>query len=89
MNTQHLITMLNQMGDFFISQPDQQQAQHDLAEHVRLFWEPRMRTAIFDFLDAHPNGLLPHSEAQLAPIVLTALQHHREQLLPPPDVKSQ
>ena len=89
MNLNALITMLNQMGAFFETQPDSQQAQQDLAEHVRLFWEPRMRLAIFDFLDQNPTGQLNEPPAQLMPIVLAALKHHRKQLLPRPDAKSQ
>lgn len=89
MNITTLITMLNQMGAFFVSQPDQKQAEHDLADHVRLFWEPRMRRAVFGFLAQHPDGKHPPSGAELMPIVLAALKHHQERLQPQPDVKSQ
>lgn len=89
MDINTLITMLNQMGAFFVSQPDQKQAEHDLADHIRLFWEPRMRSAIFDFLAQHPDGTHPESGAELMPIVLSALMHHQEQLQPLPDVKNQ
>lgn len=89
MNIDTLITMLNQMGAFFVSQPNQKQAEQDLADHVRLFWEPRMRSAIFDFLAQHPDGKYPESGAELMPIVLAALRHHQELLQPPLDVKSQ
>lgn len=89
MNINTLITMLNQMGAFFVSQPNPKQAEHDLAEHIRLFWEPRMRSAIFDFLAQYPDGKHPPSGAELMPIVLAALKHHQERLQPQPDVKSQ
>lgn len=80
MNVKNLITMLNQIGSFFISQPNQEQATHDLAEHVRLFWEPRMRTSIFDYLAQHPDG--KSSEGELMPIVLSALTKYQEKLQP-------
>ncbi len=81
MNIKTLITMLNQMGTFFVHQPNPKQAEHDLAEHVRLFWEPRMRRAILDFLAQHPNG--KSTDGDLMPIVLSALTHHQAQLQPP------
>lgn len=88
MNISTLITMLNQMGTFFVSQPDQKKAEHDLAEHVRLFWEPRMRSAIFEFLAQHPDGKSTEAQVKLMPIALSALKHHQERLQPQPDVKS-
>lgn len=80
MNVKNLITMLNQIGSFFISQPNQEQATRDLADHVRLYWEPRMRMSIFDYLAQHPDG--KSSEGELMPIVLTALITYQEKLQP-------
>lgn len=80
MNVKNLITMLNQIGAFFISQPDQEKATHDLAEHVRLYWEPRMRVSIFNYLAQYPDG--KSSEGELLPIVLTALTRYQNQLEP-------
>lgn len=80
MNVKNLITMLNQIGSFFISQPNQEKATHDLAEHVRLYWEPRMRSSIFDYLVQYPDG--KSSEGELMPIVLSALTKYQEQLEP-------
>ena len=80
MNIKSLITMLNQIGSFFISQPNQEKATHDLAEHVRLYWEPRMRTSIFDYLAQHPDG--KSSEGELMPLVLTALTKYQAKLEP-------
>lgn len=80
MNVKNLITMLNQIGSFFISQPNQEKATHDLAEHVRLYWEPRMRSSIFDYLVQHPDG--KSSEGELLPIVLTALTQYQAKLEP-------
>jgi formate dehydrogenase subunit delta len=31
----------------------------DIAEHIRKFWDPRMRSAIFAHLDAGGSGLDP------------------------------
>ena len=51
MNTEHLVRMANQIGSFFSTMPDREQALADLASHIRRFWEPRMRKAFLDFID--------------------------------------
>jgi formate dehydrogenase subunit delta len=53
-----LIYMANQIGKFFASQgPDK--AVLGIAEHIRKFWDPRMRKAIQAHLDAGGAGLDP------------------------------
>ena len=54
-----LIYMANQIGWFFRSQG------HDLAvagvaEHIKKFWDPRMRKQIFAHLEAGGAGLDPN-----------------------------
>lgn len=46
MDINNLVSMLNQMGDFFESMPDRNQAKLDLITHVKKFWEPRMKNSI-------------------------------------------
>jgi formate dehydrogenase subunit delta len=49
MSPDRLIYMANQIGKFFESQrPDK--AVPGIAEHIRKFWDPRMRTAILAHL---------------------------------------
>jgi len=48
--------MANQIGKFFQSQ-GHDKAVPNIAEHIKKFWEPRMRTAIFAHLDAAGTGL--------------------------------
>jgi len=58
MSPDRLIYMANQIGKFFESQrPDK--AVPGIAEHIRKFWDPRMRTAILAHLDAGGSGLDP------------------------------
>ncbi len=45
MDTQNLIDMANRIGDFFDSMPDREEAITGVADHIRRFWEPRMRRA--------------------------------------------
>jgi formate dehydrogenase subunit delta len=71
MDINNLITMANQIGTFFESMPDRQQAVQDIANHIRRFWDPRMRRAILNSLDQH-------NEERLSDIVREALSTHRQ-----------
>ncbi len=73
MDVNNLIKMANQIGTFFESMPDRQQAVQDIATHIRRFWEPRMRRALLHSLDE--NGAVGMSD-----IVRTALANHRQLL---------
>ncbi|HEY1611075.1 MAG TPA: formate dehydrogenase subunit delta [Paraburkholderia sp.] len=77
MNLHHLIEMANQIGEFFESLPDRDEALFDIAEHIRKFWEPRMRRTLLAALD---NGTA--REEGLSEIAETALKRHRESLTP-------
>lgn len=73
MDVNNLITMANQIGTFFESMPDRQQAVQDIANHIRRFWEPRMRRAILESLDQN-------SAQGMSDIVREALSTHRQLL---------
>ena len=53
-----LVYMANQIRKFFHSQ-GKDKAVPGIAEHIKKFWDPRMRTAIFAHLDAGGAGLDP------------------------------
>lgn len=72
--------MANDIGDFFEAQPDRQEALHGIADHIKKFWEPRMRTTLLDFLAQNPEGRTP--EAELTDLVKQALVQHHELLTP-------
>jgi formate dehydrogenase subunit delta len=63
--SEKLVYMANQIGKFFASQGPGQ-AVPSTAEHIRKFWDPRMRAAIFAHLD---NG-----GASLDPAVREAIE---------------
>lgn len=65
MSPDRLIYMANQIGKFFQSQ-SQDKAVPGIAEHIRKFWDPRMRTAILTHLDAGGTGLDPSVRAAIA-----------------------
>ncbi len=46
MKTEQLITMANQIGEFFRSYPDQIQAEKDIARHLNRNWALAMRKQI-------------------------------------------
>ena len=60
MDVQNLVRMANQIGQFFHSYPDHDEAVREVAAHIRRFWEPRMRRALVEHMNRDGNdGLLP------------------------------
>ena len=74
MNADNLVIMVNQIGSFFETMPDRTQALADIAEHIKRFWEPRMRRSLLKHVDEE-GGIGLHA------IVLEALQSQRTALL--------
>jgi formate dehydrogenase subunit delta len=74
MNTEHLVSMANQIGDFFKSYPDSEQAKKDIVQHLQRFWAASMRLQ-----------LIQHVQQQqgegLQPIVRDAISQHQALLL--------
>ena len=50
--------MANQIGKFFVSQGEAE-AVPGIADHLKKFWDPRMRAQILAHLDAGGEGLDP------------------------------
>lgn len=67
MNSAKLIKMANQIGAFFDAMPDREQAVIGVAAHIQRNWEPRMRSALHDYVKG--NG-----DEALMPIVRDALR---------------
>jgi formate dehydrogenase subunit delta len=76
MDVDNLIEMANRIGEFFDSMPDRAEAVDGVADHVRRFWEPRMRLAILEALEN------PEASASMEPIVREALTLHKTDLQP-------
>jgi formate dehydrogenase subunit delta len=75
MNVEHLVHMANQIGQFYESLPDHAESVTSTASHIRRFWEPRMRSAMYAHLDqAGGTGL--------SPLLLEALRTGRVDLEP-------
>lgn len=60
MQTTRLITMANQIGDFFKSIPDEAQAKEGIAQHLIKFWAASMRTQlVHDVQNNAADDLMP------------------------------
>lgn len=58
MSLDKLVYMANQIGKFFVSQ-GQEKAVAGTADHIKKFWDPRMRAQIFAHLKTGGAGLDP------------------------------
>ena len=58
MPPERLVHMANQIAAYFVTQPGDGAAEA-VADHLRKFWEPRMRGAIVAYLDGGGAGLEP------------------------------
>jgi formate dehydrogenase subunit delta len=65
MQTEMLIKMANQIGDFFEAEPNQVQAQKDIANHLNRFWTKDMRNQIAAHVKEN-NGIGLHSQVVAA-----------------------
>ncbi|HSW18802.1 MAG TPA: formate dehydrogenase subunit delta [Ramlibacter sp.] len=75
MHIDNLVHMANRIGEFFQAMPDREESLDEIAQHLRKFWEPRMRRELLAHLDgADGAGLLA--------IVKDAVTAHREALAP-------
>ena len=75
MDLDNLISMANRIGAFFAAQPDRDEALAGIADHLKKFWDPRMRTQILAAVGTEAG-------AGLSEIVAAALTTHRAMLQP-------
>ena len=64
MSLDKLVYMANQIGKFFDSQ-GREQAAAGTADHIKKFWDPRMRAQILAHLQAGGEGLDPVARTAL------------------------
>ena len=70
-----LIHMANQIATFCASNPKGARQTADVADHINKFWEPRMRTKLFERIASGPNE-------DVHPLVLEAMEHIRRPAAP-------
>ena len=73
MDIQHLVKMANNIASFFEAEPDASKGAKGVAEHLKNFWDPRMRREILAYADEQQG-------AGLKQIVLEALRNHRVEI---------
>jgi len=73
MNVERLIEMANDIANFFAADPDRDAGIAGVANHLRKFWEPRMRRQLIEHVRAHgAEGLSDVARAGVARLSETA-----------------
>ena len=70
MNTDLMIKMLNEISAFFAGEDDREQAARDIQNHVRRYWEPRMRAQLLEYFEQRKGAGL--SDLALKAVALLA-----------------
>jgi formate dehydrogenase subunit delta len=65
MSREKLVHMANQIATFFASQPGSDQADR-VAQHLRDYWDPRMRAQIAEIAGSPESGLSPLAKEAVA-----------------------
>ncbi len=76
MDTENLVKMANNIGQFFKAEPDPEAAVSGVADHLKRFWELRMRLAIIQHYHAGGAGL-----SDLARSAVARLASEQEKLV--------
>jgi formate dehydrogenase subunit delta len=76
MEIHRLVKMVNDIANFFASEPDHQLALEGIAGHIRRFWDPRMRRKLMEWVEQRDGE-------GLSPLALEALRANRDKLTPP------
>jgi formate dehydrogenase subunit delta len=75
MNVRKLVKMANEIGAFFGAEKDRAIAAAGVADHLRRFWDPRMRRELLQWVDTTGGE-------GLSPLVLEAIRANREKIEP-------
>jgi len=67
MKSERLIEMANDIAAFFVAEPDPEAAVAGVADHLRRFWDPRMRSEIVEYQQQTGGG-------ELHPVALEAVR---------------
>ena len=59
MDIHHLVKMANEIGGFFASAPDHEEGINSIAQHLKNFWDPRMRRQIIEYASRDDSELTP------------------------------
>ncbi len=59
MAAERIVSMAKQIGDFFAPYPPERRTE-GVRNHLRTYWEPRMRAELFALIDSGESGLPQH-----------------------------
>ena len=59
MHIDHLVKMANQIGGFFEAMPDREEGMAGVMQHLRNYWDPRMRRQLLQHVQGGGEGLSP------------------------------
>ncbi len=59
MAAERIVSMAKQIGDFFAPYPPERRTE-GVRNHLRTYWEPRMRAELFALIDSGESGLPGH-----------------------------
>jgi formate dehydrogenase subunit delta len=62
MDPEHLVAMVNEIAAFFVGE-DPANAAENVANHLRRYWDPRMRKQIIEHASNDGEGLSPSAKA--------------------------
>jgi formate dehydrogenase subunit delta len=72
MSVEHLVQMTNDIANYFESEPDRAAAVAGVCNHLRRYWDPRMRKQIVAHLDSGGAGLSALAHAGVAALAQSA-----------------
>jgi formate dehydrogenase subunit delta len=70
-NTEHIVQMANDIGNFFRAEPDRQVALDGISNHINKFWTRRMRQKLLEYAQQGGAELDELPRAALAKVNVT------------------
>jgi formate dehydrogenase subunit delta len=72
MDLNHLVMMANDIGAYFAGHPVHEEAVEGIANHLRNFWDPRMRRAIVQYVAGGNDELNPLVREAVLSLIMPA-----------------
>lgn len=71
MNIERLITMANDIANYFAAEPDHAAAVEGVRDHLTKFWDPVMRRQLKAHMAAGGDGLSPLAQEAVERVVVS------------------
>ena len=72
MNIERLVTMANDISNYFAAEPDHVAAVEGVRDHLTKFWDPVMRRQLKAHVTAGGGGLTPLAREAVERVVVSA-----------------